>query len=45
MSEDKDRIVIVVPKELKKELEKEAEEQNRSLSNYIMTLLQQRKKD
>jgi hypothetical protein len=33
-----------MPKEIKEELEKEAELESRSLSNYIMTIIQNRDK-
>lgn len=37
--DDKIRVMITIEKELKEELEKEAKEDNRSLSNYIGHLL------
>ncbi len=37
------RVVISMTEELRKELEKEAEEVDRSLSNYIVQILKQRK--
>ncbi|WP_083964219.1 ribbon-helix-helix domain-containing protein [Shimazuella kribbensis] len=40
---DKTRLNIILTKDLKTELEKEAEMEQRSLSNYIAYLLQNRK--
>ena len=37
------RVVISMTEELRKELEKEAEEVDRSLSNYIVQIIKQRK--
>jgi hypothetical protein len=34
------RMLITLPKELKKELEQKAKEDNRSISNYVVTLIQ-----
>lgn len=42
IADDNVRVMITIPKELKEELEKEAKEDNRSLSNYIMVTLQKR---
>ncbi len=39
ISESNTKILIVIPKELKTKLEKKAEENNRSVSNYIVTLI------
>lgn len=39
VSEDKTRFLITVSKELKQQLEILAKENNRSLSNYINTIL------
>lgn len=38
------RVIITMTAELRKELEKEAEEEDRSLSNYIVQILKQRHK-
>jgi hypothetical protein len=38
------RVVITMTEELRKELEKEAEEEDRSLSNYILQIIKQRQK-
>lgn len=40
ISDNNTRIQITIPKELKKQLEKKAKENNRSVSNYIVTLIQ-----
>jgi predicted HicB family RNase H-like nuclease len=42
VSKENDRIMVTLPRELKEQLEKEAAAENRSLSNYILTLLQKR---
>jgi predicted HicB family RNase H-like nuclease len=42
ISNDKTRIMVTLPKELKDKLEAEAINQNRSLSNYILTILQKK---
>ncbi|WCN39403.1 ribbon-helix-helix domain-containing protein [Aneurinibacillus uraniidurans] len=34
------RIIVTVPKELKEQLQEEEKKESRSLSNYIMMLLQ-----
>lgn len=39
VSKDNTRIQITISKDLKKKLEKRAEENNRSVSNYIVTLI------
>lgn len=36
---DKVRICLIIPKELKEKLEEISAEQNRSMSNYIVTVL------
>lgn len=40
VSKDNDRIVIMVTKEVKAQLEQLADKDNRSLSNYASTILQ-----
>lgn len=40
ISADNTRTNITIPKELKKQLEKLAKEQNRSLNNLIVTILE-----
>lgn len=40
VSKDNDRIVIMVTKEVKSQLEQLAKKDNRSLSNYASTILQ-----
>jgi len=40
--EPKTKILFTLPVELKEELLKEAEKENRSLNNYILTLLLKR---
>lgn len=42
ISEANTRVQVTMPKELRAELEKEAKKVNRSLSNYIVTILQRR---
>lgn len=39
ISKDNTRVLVTMPKELREKLEKEAEKENRSLSNYIVTVL------
>ncbi len=39
IAQDKVRISLVIPKELKEELERQAQAQDRSMSNYIVTIL------
>lgn len=39
ISDSNTKILIVISKELKAELEKKAKENNRSVSNYIVTLI------
>ena len=36
---DKTRILVNIPIDLKKQLEEKAKQENRSLSNYIVTVL------
>lgn len=45
ISKDNTRVLVTIPKELREELEEEAAKENRSLSNYIQTLLLNRKKE
>ena len=40
ISEENTRIQVTIPKELKEQLEKKAKSENRSVSNYIVTLIQ-----
>jgi hypothetical protein len=44
VSEDKTRVMVSMLKTLRDELQKEADVQNRSLSNYILTIIMQRQK-
>lgn len=44
ISEDNTRVLITISKEFKAELVQEAKKENRSLSNYIVHILQNRKK-
>jgi hypothetical protein len=44
VGKDKTRILLTLPLDLKEELKQEAESVNRSLNNYILTLLLQNKK-
>lgn len=39
IAQDKVRISLVIPKDLKEELERLAQSQDRSMSNYIVTIL------
>jgi predicted HicB family RNase H-like nuclease len=39
ISKESVRTILSLPKELKQELEQRAEKENRSLNNYIVTLL------
>ena len=39
IAQDKVRISLVIPKDLKEELERQAQSQDRSMSNYIVMLL------
>jgi predicted HicB family RNase H-like nuclease len=41
ISKDSTRTILSLPKELKQELEQRAEKENRSLNNYIVTVLKQ----
>lgn len=43
VAHDKTRIMITLTKELKEELEAEAQQQNRNLSNYLLTVILNRK--
>ena len=40
ISEENTRIQVTTPKDLKKQLEEKAKAENRSVSNYIVTLIQ-----
>lgn len=40
LKSDKTRILVNIPLDLKEEAEKIAETENRSLSNYVVTLIQ-----
>jgi len=40
ISDKNTRILVIIPKELKKQLEQKAKENNRSVSNYVVTLIQ-----
>jgi len=44
ISSDKTRILLTLPLDLKEELTKEAKSDNRSLNNYILTVLLNREK-
>jgi predicted HicB family RNase H-like nuclease len=44
VSKDSARVMVTMSKELKEELEMEAEKESRSLSNYIVTIIQARNK-
>ena len=39
IAQDKVRISLVIPKELKEELERQAQAQDRSMRNYVVTVL------
>ena len=39
ISEDNTRMILTIPKELKAELERIAQEQNRSVNNLILTII------
>lgn len=41
---DKTKILLTIPEDLKEELVKEADAVNRSLNNYILTVLLKREK-
>lgn len=41
ISEDKTRTMLTLEKEVKKELERKAKEQNRSLNNLIETIIKE----
>ena len=40
ISDKNTRMLVIIPKELKKQLGKKAKENNRSVSNYVVTLIQ-----
>lgn len=40
ISDDKDRLTIIISKETKEEIKKLANKENRSMGNYIATLLE-----
>ena len=40
ISEENTRIQVTIPKKLKEQLEEKAKLENRSVSNYIITLIQ-----
>lgn len=40
VSSDKMRILVTVPRDLKEQLEQVAKDENRSVSNYVLTLIQ-----
>ena len=40
ISKENTRIQVTIPKDLKKQLEEKARAENRSVSNYIVTLIQ-----
>ena len=42
ISKNNTRVLVTMPKELKAQLEKLAKENNRSLSNFIVTVLQEK---
>lgn len=44
ISDKNTKMLVVIPKELKAELETEAKKDNRSLSNYVVTILENRRK-
>jgi predicted HicB family RNase H-like nuclease len=44
IGKDKTRILLTLPKDLKEDLTKEAEAENRSLNNYLITKLLKRDK-
>ena len=39
IAEDKVRISLVIPRDLKEKLDSQAQSENRSMSNYIVTIL------
>jgi len=43
ISDDNTRIIVTLPKTLKAELQKEADKERRSLSNYILTIIEKYK--
>ena len=40
ISPNNDRMTIIIPKELKEEIKNLAKESNRSMGNYIVTIIQ-----
>lgn len=44
IGKDKTRILLTLPKDFKEIITKEAESENRSISNYMLTILLNRKK-
>lgn len=42
ISDKNTKVLLIMPKELKKELEEEAKKEIRSLSNYVVTILENR---
>ncbi len=44
ISEKNTRTLITIPKKLKEQLEEEAEKENRSFNNYVITILENRNK-
>ena len=43
VSDDNTRIIVTLPKTLKEELQNEAYKERRSLSNYVLTIIEKRK--
>lgn len=39
VSKENSIIQVIIPKQLKKELEEKANKENRSISNYVLTLI------
>lgn len=44
ISDKNTRYLLTLPKELKKQLEEEAKKENRTLNNYILKILMERKR-
>lgn len=44
ISKDNDRLVVIISKSLKEEIQKLAQKENRSASNYVANLLEQHEK-
>jgi hypothetical protein len=40
ISKNNSVVQVIIPKELKKQLEEKADKENRSVSNYVVTLIQ-----